>query len=87
MKGCGGLDEKVELQANHQPGASCADHPFHTSKYCGHKPQLPILDFFYFTLGIDFCGAFDRYGDWLAFAQQPEKENDVSGTLTSFVIC
>ena len=74
MIGGGDLDEKVELQENHQPGVSCADHPFHTSKYCGHKHQLSLLDFFYFTLGFDFSGAFDRYGDGLAFAQQPETQ-------------
>jgi hypothetical protein len=73
VNGCGDPNEKVELQANHQPGASCTDRPFHTSKHCSHKHQLSLLDFFYFTFGIDFCGAFDRYGNWLAFAQQLEK--------------
>ena len=79
MSGGGELDEKVELQANHQPGASGADHSFHTSKYCGHKHQLSLLDFFYFTLGIDFSGAFDRYRDWLAFAQQSETQMTSTG--------
>ena len=74
MIGGGDLDEKVELQENHQPGVSCADHPFHTSKHCDHKHQLFILDFFCFTLSFDFYGAFDRYCDWLALAQQSEKE-------------
>ena len=79
MIGCGDMDEKVELQANHQPCASRADYPFHTSKYCGHKHQLSLLDFFYFTVGIDFPGAIDRYGYWLASAQQPETQMTSTG--------